>query len=175
MDCNRVASCRGYRLRPSGSRQSSPIRVKGKFFAEFCAGCGVVSKQARAIGFFTQEWELLKGSECDLTKPAVLFPVRQMVDKQQVWAFVVDPPCGSFSLINASVCRSEPDPWGNGPQINDKAKASIAIGNKCMRAAFQIITCLEKRKIPWILEHPVSSRAWYIPFVQKVSPFAKHL
>ena len=48
-------------------------------------------------------------------------------------------------------------------QSSDKAKASISIGNKCMRAAIQIIRWLEKRKTPWILEHHLSSRAWYIP------------
>ena len=61
MDRNRVAAFRGYRPRPSDSRQSPPVRVKGKFFAEFFAGCGVVSKQARAIGFPTREWEFVKG------------------------------------------------------------------------------------------------------------------
>ena len=107
----------------------------------------MVSKQARAIGFSTREWELLKGSECDLTKPAVLSQVRQTIDKQQALAVFWVPPCGSFSLINASVGRLESDPWGNGPQISDNAKASIAIGNKCIRAATQITSVWRNKRL----------------------------
>ena len=31
-----------------------------------------------------------------------------------------------------------------------------------MRAALRIIRILERHKIPWILEHPLTSRAWWI-------------
>ena len=122
-----------------GQQAVSPRALEGDVFVGFFAGCGVVSKQARAIGFSAREGELLKGSECDLTKPAVILPVHQMIDKQQVLVAFLAPPCGSFSIINASVCRSESEPWGNGPQRYHKAKASISIDNKCMRAAIQII------------------------------------
>ena len=130
----------------------------------FFAGCGIVSRQVRALGFTTREWELLKGGDCDLTRPAVLRPVRQMARRGQILSAFLAPPCGSFSLINRSVSRSKCDPWGLGPQESEKARASVTVGNRCMKAAIQIIKWLEQEKVPWIMEHPLSSRAWYIPF-----------
>ena len=42
-------------------------------------------------------------------------------------------------------------------------RCSAAAGNKCMRVAFRLIRLLERHQIPWILDHPRSSRAWWIP------------
>ena len=138
--------------------------MKGKWFGEFFAGCGIISKAVRALGFSTREWELLRGQEGDLTRQSVLRPVRQSIDRGELLAAFLAPPCGSFSIINASVRRSSDDPWGLGPQSTDKARASVSLGNSCMKSAIQIIRWLEKKQIPWILEHPQTSRAWYLPF-----------
>ena len=97
-----------------------------------------------------------------MSVPSVRRPIRQILS-----AFLA-PPCGSFSLINASVCRSESDPWCLKPQKTDKARDAITIGNKCMRAAIEIIKWLESCGIPWILEHPLTSRAWYLPFFKSL-------
>ena len=71
------------------------------------------------------------------------------------------PPCGSFSSVNASVSRTHEDPWGLQEQPSAKARISVDCGNSCARAALRVIRALEQYQIPWILEHPRSSRLWW--------------
>ena len=60
--------------------------MKGKFMGEFFAGCGIVSKAARKMGFKTREWELLRGTDGDLTRESVLRPTQQMISKGDLLA-----------------------------------------------------------------------------------------
>ena len=117
-----------------------------KFLFEFFAGCGAVSSEARRQGFSTKEWELLRGPEGDLTNPVVLRPVQQLIRQRKALAAFLAPPCGSFSLINRSVKRSLNDPWGLKPQESDRARASVTLGNQCMKSAITIIRWLESER-----------------------------
>ena len=85
--------------------------------------------------FKTREWELLRGGDGDLTIVSVLRSVREIISKGDLLAAFLAPPCGSFSLINAPVRRSSTDPWGRGPQQSERARASINLGNRCMKSA----------------------------------------
>ena len=104
--------------------------MRGQFFTEFFAGCGIVSKQVRAMGFATREWELLKGGDGDLTSPAVRRSIRQMAMIGQILSAFLAPPCGAFSLINRSVRRTETDPLGLSLQESDKSRASATLGRQ---------------------------------------------
>jgi hypothetical protein len=144
------------------------VRVTQKFFTECFAGCGIISEQVRVLGFSTREWELLKGGDGDLTCPSVQRPIRQMAMGDQILSAFLAPPCGFFSLINRSVRRSETDPWGLLLQESDKSRASVNAGNRCMKSAIRIIGWLETNHTPWILEHPMTSRAWYLHLFSKI-------
>ena len=96
------------------------------------------------MGFKTREWELLRGCDDDLTSVSVLGLVRHIISKGDVLAAFLAPPCGSFSLINASVRRSSADPWRLGPQQSERARASINLGNRCMKSATMIINWLKR-------------------------------
>ena len=109
------------------------------------------------MGFETREWELLRGGDGDLTSVSVLRSIRQIILKGDLLAAFLAPPCGSFSLINASVRRSSTDPWGLGPQQSERARASVNLGNRCRKSAIKIIHWLEREHIPWILEHLLTS------------------
>ena len=126
------------------------------------------------MGFSTREWELLKGNDGDLTCPSVQRPIRQMAMRGQILSAFLAPPCGSFSLINRSVRRSKDDPWGLLLQESDKSRASVNLGNGCMKSAIRIIGWLEKNHVPWILEHPMTSRAWFLPFFHNFTSEASH-
>ena len=126
---------------------------------ELFAGFGVVSKAVRNIDYKNREWELLRGTDGDLTSVSVLRSVRQIISKGDLLAAFWTPPCGSFIFINYSVRRSSPDPWGLGPQQSERVRASINLGNRCMKSAINIIHWLERERISWILEQLLTSKA----------------
>ena len=168
MDRGHRSSARRRLARPSQCQKFPTVRVTGKFCGElFVARCGIVSKAVRNMCFKTREWELLRGTVGDPTSVSVLRSVRQIISKGDLLAAFLAPPCGSFSFINSSVRRPSADPWGLGPQQSERARASINIGDRCMKSAIKIINWSERERIPWILEHPLTSRAWYLPSVKQ--------
>ena len=80
---------------------------------------------------------------------------------------MISPPSATFSEAcdRSLVVRTRSHPWGK-PCLNADIAQKVAEDNRCMRAAFRIIHWLERHQIPWILEHPSSSKVWYVPRVQ---------
>eukprot|EP00974_Lingulodinium_polyedra_P016055 1557835-Lingulodinium_polyedra.AAC.1 len=37
-----------------------------------------------------------------------------------------------------------------------------------MRSAIELIRCLDASGVPWILEHPASSKAWFLPEIESL-------
>lgn len=76
------------------------------------------------------------------------------------------PPCSSFSRARdrTMVIRTPSHPWGL-PGLPMHEQQKIAEGNACFWAALKFIKWLDKHNIPWILEQPSSSKAWYLPEV----------
>ena len=138
--------------------------MKGRYVADFFSGVGGVARSARRMGFQAREWEMLNGDCYDLTRPCVLRHIEQDASKQKLLAAMLAPLCGSFSGINRFAHRSHDDPWASQVQhASPYMVESVAAGNRCMRAALRIIRILERHKIPWIMEHPLTSRAWWLP------------
>ena len=132
--------------------------------ADFFSGVGGVARGVRRVGFQAREWERLHGESYDLTRPCVLRQIEQDASKGKLLAAMLAPPCGSFSGINRFAHRSRNDPWASQVQHETAYMVeSVAVGNKCMRAALRLIRILERHRIPWILEHPLTSRAWWLP------------
>ena len=141
--------------------------MKGKYVADFFSGVGGVARGVRLLGFSAREWERLHGENFDLTRPSVLRSIEQDASRGRLLAAMLAPPCGSFSAINRFSGRSRSDPWAANV-VHDTAymTESVRVGNRCMRAALRIIRILERHRIPWILEHPLTSRAWWIPALE---------
>ena len=156
---------RGHHARPRISTHSfAPVREDATYLADFFSGSGGVARAARAAGFKTREWEILHGPDYDLTRPAVLWKIREDIHKGRIFAAMLAPPCSSFSPARdrTRVIRSRSDPWGlSGLPPHELAK--VRIGNQCFRAALKIIRWLDEHKIPWILENPHSSKCWFLP------------
>ena len=45
----------------------------------------------------------------------------------------------------------------------------IKLGNACFRSCFRLIKLLDRYHIPWILENPNTSKAWYLPYFDHLS------
>ena len=156
---------RGDHPRPRLSgHHSSRIATKRGYFADFFAGSGGVSRAVRKLGFTSREWELLHGENHDLTKPSVLRKIHSDIKHGKILAAMFGPPCLTFSPARdrTSVIRNKQFPWGL-PQLSQRDAEKVAVGNACFRSAFKIIRWLDKYKIPWMLENPHSSKAWYLP------------
>ena len=79
------------------------------------------------------------------------------------------PPCGSFSAINRFAGRTHADVWAS--DVKHKTPymvESVRVGNQCMRAGLRLIRVFERHRVPWILEHPLTSRAWWIPALKRL-------
>jgi len=143
--------------------------LKGGYIAEFFSGRGRVSREVRNQGFTAREYDSLRfGDDHDLTRSTVLRTIKQEISLSRILAAFLAPPCGSFSSSNTQVSRTLDDPWGQNPQSCPAAVLSVAKGNHCMRATLSIIKSLEAKHIPWILEHPRTSKCWYIVYLKRL-------
>ena len=151
------------RPRLSGHRHSW-LTQRGQYVADFFSGHGGVARAARKLGFSTREWELERGPAFDLTNKAVLFKIKEDVRKGRVIAAMLAPPCTTFSVARDRTCviRTADEPWGVSDLKPGDAE-KVRAGNQCMRSALSIIHWLEKHRIPYLFEHPYTSKAWYLP------------
>ena len=154
-----------HHARPQLSRHpTAELKRERGYLADFFAGSCGVSRAAQKLGFSTREWELLHGEHADLTKPIVQYKIKCDIQKKLVLAAMLAPPCSSFSRARdrTMVIRTKQFPWGL-PDLPPHEQLKVDQGNACFRAALKIIKWLDKYKIPWILENPSSSKAWFIP------------
>eukprot|EP00975_Prorocentrum_lima_P051623 10810770-Prorocentrum_lima.AAC.1 len=56
-------------------------------------------------------------------------------------------------------------PWGR-PDISPKDTEKVQQGNATMQATLKLVAAFHKLSIPWVVEHPATSKAWYLPEVQ---------
>ena len=75
----------------------------------------------------------------------------------------------SFSVARdrTKVIRNRQYPWGIPQQyLTEKERASIRLGNQCIKACLRMFRILDQYKVPYALENPASSKAWFIPQIQ---------
>ena len=156
--------------RPSLSGDPSPWPIKkGAYFADLFAGSGRIGRAANALGFQTRSWELNYGRSQDLTDLRVLSKIKFDIRKRLVLGGMLAPPCLTFSVARdrAGVIRTRDFPWGL-LGLSDRDQEKVSNGNNCMRSAFAIINELDSQCLPWIFEHPHSSKAWFLPELQRL-------
>ena len=161
--------------RPSiSSYPTSRMKRADGYFADFFSGVGGVSRAIRTLGFRTREWELNSGGHCDLTDRSVLMKIREDIFALLILGAMLAPPCSSFSPARdrTMVVRNRQYPWGL-PELPDHELLKVRIGNQCFESALRIIKWLDSKKLPWILENPHCSKAWYLPPLQRLQK-AKH-
>ena len=172
LPCLRGTS-RGCVARPGPRSKDAYVAkgLKGQYVADLFSGHGGVAKQCRRLGYMTREWELAHDNQFDLTKPSVLRKLKQDIDRSQVIAAMLAPPCSSFSVARDRTCviRTKDFPWGlPSSMLSSSDQEKVRVGNACFRAALQIIKRLNVHRVPWILENPVSSKCWYLPQLSKL-------
>ena len=151
--------------------QLPKVRVRkrhppGCYCLDLFSGVGGVARQCRALGYVCKEWDISWGKQFNLTDVAVQSRIKQDIAQGKVLAAMLAPPCSSFSRARdrTRVIRTTRFPWGLPSRfLSDAESASITLGNKCFRAAIDLIQCLDKHRVPWILENPSTSKCWWLP------------
>ena len=145
---------------------------RGFFVIDLFSGTGGVAKSVRRLGFAAKEWDLQFGPQFDLTQPSALKKLKHFIRSGYVLAAMLAPPCTSFSVARdrTKQLRSWDKPWGIWDiELSEKERDSLLAGNRCCRAALHIIKWLDELRLPWILEHPRSSRCWILPEILRIA------
>ena len=165
--------CPDVRARPWGNptqaKGSSPVfrnRCKGKYVMDLFAGSEGLSKAVARFGFRAKQWDMRHGSAHDLTSPQVVRRILREIRRRRVLAVMLAPVCTSFSVARdrAKVIRTRSHPWGIADHLlTEKEKASVQLGNACFKTCLRILKELDKYRIPYLLEDPATSKAWWLP------------
>ena len=126
-------------------------------------GSGGVARAARKEGAAAWSWDIADGEQFDLTKARAQRRIRQEIQDDKVLGAMLGPPCSSFGPAGnrRKPLRSQAEPWGRTDiSLTDKEQIRVEKGNQLLQASFDIIHRLQKRKVPWIFEHPHSSYAF---------------
>ena len=155
-----------------GPRAPGLVRWRGRqgfYVMDLFSGSGGVSRAVRSLGFSAKEWDLLWGARFDLVKPHVISRVRSEIRSGYVLGAMLAPPCLSFSAARdrTSAIRTAEYPWGVPAfGLQQKDLESLHEGNKIFECVIQVLRWLDELSLPWILEHPRSSKCWLLPPVQ---------
>ncbi|CAE7317250.1 unnamed protein product [Symbiodinium sp. CCMP2456] len=144
------------------------------------SGNGGVSRAIHSMGFKSKFWDIKHGSAHDLTDNSVIDRIIREIRKGKVLACMMAPVCTSFSVARdrTQVIRSRRFPWGIPSRfLSEKEIADIRLGNACFRSCFRILQALDEHRVPYILENPDTSKAWYLPQMRRqlALPWAKYI
>ena len=145
------------------------MRGSRKYFLDLFAGEAGVSKAVQKLGYSARVFDIKNGLEQDLTSRKVQNRIIREIKRKRIFAVMLAPVCTSFSVARdrTKVIRNRQYPWGIPQQyLTEKERASIRLGNQCFKACLRIMRVLDQYKVPYVLENPASSKAWFIPQIQ---------
>lgn len=154
----------------AGPKRRSFIQLRrcppGSFVMDLFAGDGGVSRACTVLGFRARQWDIRNGPDQDLTKRQVIKRLKREIQRGRVLACMLAPVCTSFSVARdrTKVIRNHQYPWGIPEEFMTlKEKESVHLGNACFRTCLEVMRLLDRYKVPYILENPATSKAWYLP------------
>lgn len=128
-------------------------------FIEVFAGSASVTRFMDATGFSTcVPIELSVDSELDVSKVHVLEWLAHLIQNRYVKAFMVEPPCTSFSIMRRPALRSVDFPFGFDPACHQ-----VSIGNILAHRSLFLLYLGHRYGVAGMLENPWSSRIKNLP------------
>ena len=128
-----------------------------------------MSKACANRGFSTKLWDIKYGDSHDLGQRKVYDKFRSDLSSKRVLGVCLAPPCSSFSVAHdrGTPIISKLHPWGL-PNLENYWQERINIGNVAAKQSLKLCRLCIKYSVPFVLEHPVSSRIWATPEVKKL-------
>ncbi|CAE7489577.1 unnamed protein product, partial [Symbiodinium natans] len=142
----------------------------GQYVMDLFSGQGGVGRAVRHFGFNAKFWDIRFGADHDLTNKGVLQKILREIRQGRVLACMLAPVCASFGrgCDRTKAIRTRAEPWGiSANKLTAAERDSILLGNRCFVSCFRIMRELDKFKIPYILENPAYSKAWWLPALQR--------
>eukprot|EP00438_Fugacium_kawagutii_P005971 Skav202222 [mRNA] locus=scaffold2694:32189:41526:+ [translate_table: standard] len=128
-------------------------------FVEVFAGAASVTKEMAALGYSTcVPIELSVDAELDVTKVHVLEWLAHLIQNRFIKAFMVEPPCTSFSVMRRPPLRSVDFPFGFDP-----SGLQVSLGNCLAHRSLFLLYLGLIFGVAGMLENPWSSKIKYLP------------
>ena len=145
---------------PGYEEQTVPRPVVSKYgFIEIFAGAAVVSEEMKKLGFLVlTPVELSSSSEFDVEASYVIEWITHLIAQGRVEAFMVEPPCTTFSIMRRPQLRSKMQPYGFNVEDPQTRTGTVLAqrGLQCMEVGGRYYT-------PGLFETPFSSKLRYLP------------
>ncbi len=154
---------------PSSSSFSKFVQPPGRYVMDLFSGEGGVAKACVQLGFKAKMWDLIHGADHDLTCPQVKKRLKSEIRQKRALAVMMAPVCTSFSIARdrTKVIRTRRNPWGiRNRFLTIEEQQKVKTGNDVFLTCFEIIEECLRCGIPFILENPYTSKAWYLPPMQ---------
>ena len=128
-------------------------------FIEVFAGAAKVTHFMRLRGFVCcQPIDLSNSSEHDLSDVRVMEWIAYLITNRRVKAFMVEPPCTTFSIMRRPALRSADEPYGFFPH-----EEKTHVGNVLSLRGLQMMHLGRWYEVPGIMECPYSSLVKRMP------------
>ncbi len=140
--------------------------VANSYIMDLFSGEGGVAKACTEMGLRAKEWDIKNGSQQDLTKRSVVKRLIREVKRGRVVSCMMAPVCTSFSVARdrTKIIRNRQYPWGLPHHLlTEKERQSIILGNRCFKTCLKLMQLFDQYHIPYILENPATSKAWFLP------------
>ena len=128
-------------------------------FIEIFAGAATVTKHVAMLGFSVgPPIELSYSEELDMKQLHVLEWILHLIQNHYVKAFMIEPPCTTFSIMRNPPLRSASSPFGfdpYDPQTRD--------GTELAHKSFEVMQSGEYNGVTGILENPWTSKIKFLP------------
>ena len=124
------------------------------------AGSGGVGRALISLGApWVLSFDIERGPEQDLLDAEVRAKIEAMLDRGEIGAVAMAPPCCSFSSAVTPAVRNSRFPGGV-PWLKGTARAKVAEGNRHAAWCRSLIEKCEKGGVAWFLENPDTSWLW---------------
>ena len=133
-------------------------------FLEVFSGAARVSASLAKMGFTVgPPVDLSTSLEFNMEFLHVISWLTYMVSSSQVAAFMVEPPCTTFSIMRKPPLRSRSKPFGYNP-----GECQTKNGNLLAQRALQLMAVGDRNHVSGVLEKPLSSLMSHLPSYKKL-------
>ncbi len=157
-----------------GDRRTDTASEQGRYFADLFCGTGGVGKRWRRRGFVARFYDIVHGTEYDLTHLPTIRRLQADARAGKLLGCMIAITCRSWSTARnwTNVLRSKAEPWGLSQPLrpwSERDLERLAEGNLQLERILPLLHTLVRCNIPFALENPAPSYMWHTPELQAIA------